>query len=540
MLNKGYANYMRIFRYVCPSAHGNYDCKASSDLRWDGSHPKIVYHKDGGFTHAFRFTTGDDEPPENHKGKWIRSPLVSYNGFPSGIRDKLFDYDFGKPNIAIKDQSFVSALKKAIPSDKKFPCDVSVFCPDSCDYIPKFDFDYGYDKNSPGNPNPPEEPNPPKPYMPNLRIQPLGDSITKGSLSSDGNGYRSGLRQQLEFVTKVDMIGSLADGTMADNSHEGHSGEFLATIKEFALDSTAARPNLVLLHAGTNNMDLEIDLASSPKLLREIIIELGEEVPDATIIVAKIILANDARMQQNTDSYNAEIENLVKKLQDDGKHVLIADMSKALTVSDLADKKHPNNGGYQKMAQVWYDAIIKASEKGWLSDPKTPEVTSGVGIGTGNEANFNCEGGNWENQGTIFQDLQTWEEKGQIAPSQDNGGRNRVILADINGDGLADYILADDDGTVRAWVNNGPGGYTSIGKINPQWQSVERSMIRMADVDNDKRADMIVLYSNGAAKVWRNTENGKKFEPLDSEWATGLETGEKVHITDIDGDGKSY
>ena len=226
---------MRICRYVCPSAHGDYDCKASSDLRWDGNHPKIVYHKDGGFTHAFRFATGNDEPPENHKGKWIRSPLISYNGFPPGIRDKLFDYDFGKPNIAIKDRSFVSALKNAMPSEEKCTCDEHGLCQDDCVDMPNFDFDYGYDKGSPGDPNPPPE-NPSKPNMPNLRIQPLGDSITKGSLSSDENGYRSGLRQKLELVTKVDMIGSLADGSMTDNSHEGHSGEFLAGIKEFALD----------------------------------------------------------------------------------------------------------------------------------------------------------------------------------------------------------------------------------------------------------------------------------------------------------------
>jgi hypothetical protein len=86
---------------------------------------------------------------------------------------------------------------------------------------------------------------------------PLGDSITKGSGSRDNNGYRNALRNLLTPITQVDFIGTLAHGTMPDNSHEGHSGQFLGPIKEWAAAPIRARPNVVLVHAGTNNMDLE-------------------------------------------------------------------------------------------------------------------------------------------------------------------------------------------------------------------------------------------------------------------------------------------
>ncbi|CRK12994.1 hypothetical protein BN1723_017321, partial [Verticillium longisporum] len=54
-----------------------------------------------------------------------------------------------------------------------------------------------------------------------------------------------------------------------------------------------------------------------------------------------------------------------------------------------------------------------------------------------------------------------------------------------------------------------PNQWTSIGKINPDWSTITGDMVRMADVDNDGRADLIVSYSDGAAKVWKNTDNLK-------------------------------
>ncbi|RYP53274.1 hypothetical protein DL768_001714 [Monosporascus sp. mg162] len=395
---------------------------------------------------------------------------------------------------------------------------------------------------TPGAPAPePTKPPAPEPTKPVLRIQPLGDSITKGSGSSDGNGYRRPLREMLaDIVTDIDMIGSLADGIMEDSSHEGHSGSFLAEIHGYALSSLGASPNVVLLHAGTNNMDLDVDVDTAPGLVQGIIDEILDRLPDTTVIVAKIIWANDPRMQANTNAFNARIEELVTENERAGKHVLLADMSAIITSDDLNDRKHPNDKGYRKMATVWLDAIKVGIERGWIRNPKEPSETDGVGLGTdsGSGPVFNCEGGNWEKMGTVFDSFRTWEELGTLVPAQRNGRQDKVILADLNGDGLTDYILADDDGSVRAWINNGISlPFTEFGKINPPWQSVTGSMVRMADVDNDGRADMIALYPDGAAKVWKNTDDGRTFKALDANWATGLEVREKVRIEDMDGDG---
>lgn len=106
--------------WVCTSAHGKYSKKRTGDLLWDGTHPKIVYHKDGGLTHAFRFATSADDVVENHKGVWFRGALVNYSGFPSGVRDKLFNHDFGKANVAIKNENFASNIDNSKPDSIVF------------------------------------------------------------------------------------------------------------------------------------------------------------------------------------------------------------------------------------------------------------------------------------------------------------------------------------------------------------------------------------------------------------------------------------
>jgi len=51
-----------------------------------------------------------------------------------------------------------------------------------------------------------------------LRILPLGASLTFGLFSESGNGYRKALRDQLRFDGwEVDMVGTKSHGNMKDN-----------------------------------------------------------------------------------------------------------------------------------------------------------------------------------------------------------------------------------------------------------------------------------------------------------------------------------
>ncbi|WP_397545624.1 NPP1 family protein [Saccharopolyspora rosea] len=105
--------------YVSTSAHGGYSTRPASEVAWEGSHAKVVYHKDGASTHAFRLAAADEQP-ENDYGTWQYPDLVSWNNFPDGIRDKLTGTDFGSASLAIKDGSFEDNLAKAKPEDIPF------------------------------------------------------------------------------------------------------------------------------------------------------------------------------------------------------------------------------------------------------------------------------------------------------------------------------------------------------------------------------------------------------------------------------------
>ncbi|KAG4288667.1 chitinase [Fusarium proliferatum] len=380
--------------------------------------------------------------------------------------------------------------------------------------------------------------------LPSLRILPLGDSITKGNGSKDQKGYRNRLREKLiGRGTSVDMVGSLKHPPtgMADNDHEGHSGKVLAQINTYWKLSIAARPNVVLVHAGTNNMDLEVDLEGSPNMLASIIDGLFQNAPDTTVLVAPVIWANNPRMQKNTDRFNPQVISIIEERQKAGKHILEVPID--INAGDLSDEKHPNDSGYEKMADAWLKAILEADKRGWLKAPTKIDAAGlpGVGLGVGGGAGGAQEeivGKIWKKQGTVFEGFRTWDSVGTIRGSAENSSREKVILADLNGDGIADYVLADKDGKIRAWINGGkPNDWKSIDYINPDWKSITGDMIRLADVDNDGKADLIALYEDGAAKVWKNVDNGKKFESLDSRWATGLVSRDKVRFEDIDGDG---
>lgn len=107
--------------YVSTSKHGGFDVHKQGDLPFEDTHPKVVYHKDGGSTHCFRAATDDDEPPENHEGSWQYPALVGWeDGYPEGVRDALTGHDFGSATLGIKDDTFNGHLADAKPSDIPF------------------------------------------------------------------------------------------------------------------------------------------------------------------------------------------------------------------------------------------------------------------------------------------------------------------------------------------------------------------------------------------------------------------------------------
>ncbi|KAL3459655.1 necrosis inducing protein [Aspergillus heterothallicus] len=81
--------------FVSWSAHGDYTTHHSSTVRFEGTHPKIVYHLGSGGTHSLRKAEAKDDGIENDMGRWFRAPLVSLEKMPCEFNRQLLNNDWG-------------------------------------------------------------------------------------------------------------------------------------------------------------------------------------------------------------------------------------------------------------------------------------------------------------------------------------------------------------------------------------------------------------------------------------------------------------
>lgn len=104
-------------RYLAASRHGGFSTHPINEVPMDGNHVKIVYHKDGASTHAFRFAGwGEDTEawgPGNH---WDTPALVTMEQMPQAPRDALWNSQWGKANFPLTN-NLVSNINKARPDE---------------------------------------------------------------------------------------------------------------------------------------------------------------------------------------------------------------------------------------------------------------------------------------------------------------------------------------------------------------------------------------------------------------------------------------
>lgn len=199
----------------------------------------------------------------------------------------------------------------------------------------------------------------------------MGDSITYGIDSSDGNGYRQDLQNNLYGSDQL-FVGSVKSGNMYDNDNEGHPGATINQIAGYAWNSLGDRPNVVLLHAGTNdlnNPNPTDPYSSAPDRLGSLIDEIVGACPDAAVLVAQIIGSADAGTQSRIDTFNSQVPGVVAARANKGQHVMVVDMSSVRGGDLSADGTHPTDSGYSKMAGIWWSAMSAADWKSWIQAP---------------------------------------------------------------------------------------------------------------------------------------------------------------------------
>lgn len=191
-------------------------------------------------------------------------------------------------------------------------------------------------------------------------VMPLGDSITDGFVVP--GGYRIKLWNSIvNDGLKVDFVGSMSNGPaeLGDKNHEGHSGwriDQIDTNINAWMDTY--KPQIVLLHIGTNDIAQSYDVANAPTRLSALVDKICAKLPaGGKLYVATIVPLNNTDWNQKVKTYNSQITTIIQNKASQGKPVYMVDMFSALTTADLQDGVHPNRTGYDKMADVWYKAI---------------------------------------------------------------------------------------------------------------------------------------------------------------------------------------
>ncbi|OOQ85849.1 hypothetical protein PEBR_24090 [Penicillium brasilianum] len=198
-----------------------------------------------------------------------------------------------------------------------------------------------------------------------LRIMPLGASITNGYGSTDHNGYRKALRQQLRYEGwQVNMIGSLRNGTMHDNHHDGHFGYRIDQLEAKAQETILQKPNLILINAGTNDAVQNHKISTAGLRMDTLLTNLYTSIPNTTIILSTLL--PNKKHQDRVDKISSQYRDLVALRRQQNDRIVLAEMSSFITLSQLVDGTHPDDQGYQEMAAVWWAAVKVAEGEGLI------------------------------------------------------------------------------------------------------------------------------------------------------------------------------
>lgn len=321
-----------------------------------------------------------------------------------------------------------------------------------------------------------------------IRIMPLGNSITYGKKSNPDGGYRDDLYFKLiDAGYRVNFVGSLHTGSGFDADHEGHPGYFAETIDASISEWLDANPpDVVLFHIGTNDITAVFPFDKTIRNITSTLNQIWAFDSTIWVVLSKITPRSDLDFyDQQTTTLNDLIGDFIQSLQNDGKPILLADHNAAFkkdpdwAVSLLSDGKHPSNDGYAVMADVYFQSLEQILGKGTSSKSDTALVTAHTITLTGLTPNRNY----------IYRVIST------------DAAGNQSISQQFT-------FMTPNDGNINASFDNSTDGFEYVDSANhPEYARGSVSSVGnpggsleliLGGVDNQS-------YSDGVKNGWRIT-----------------------------------
>jgi lysophospholipase L1-like esterase len=175
------------------------------------------------------------------------------------------------------------------------------------------------------------------------RILPLGAIIVFGYESIadtlyNHNGFREPLRELIVAAGgQVNYVGSRQSGTMNDSDAEATIGFTIDQARGALENSLPYLPNIVLIHVGSNDMSGPIDVPNAHLRLGNIIDRILSSIPGVVIIVSTLIPNTNPTTESYTETFNANIINMVNARKESGQLVHVVDIHdpNIFTTADL-------------------------------------------------------------------------------------------------------------------------------------------------------------------------------------------------------------
>lgn len=205
-----------------------------------------------------------------------------------------------------------------------------------------------------------------------IRVMPLGDSITYGT----AGGYRDPLYQKLmeagyplQFVGTGTAAGTLKLINNNQQSHEGHPGWVIngegnpydGIYENITAWMTSQNPDVITMMIGTNDANNDYDISGVGNRLDLLVTRIFTNKPTVKLLLATVIPIDSSTYPigaANVPLINAQIPGIVANHKALGGDIQLVAMSGAVPTTDLPDGIHPNQTGYNKMSQVWFDALL--------------------------------------------------------------------------------------------------------------------------------------------------------------------------------------
>jgi len=216
-----------------------------------------------------------------------------------------------------------------------------------------------------------------------VKIMPLGDSITYDDSYKDVDNprpasLRHGYRNHLWYLLHnegyaVNFVGSRSAGSAItppfDPDNEGYPGATSYDIAEIVYDRLQKNsPDIILLYIGANDWDE--DISGVNKILDTIDHYEQQYTHHIKVILARI--ANRRHYYEWMSHFNQNLQVLANRRISNGDDIYVVDMEYGAGIDyseDFQDPTHPNDTGYQKIANVWFNALI-----GFLPPPSKYDI----------------------------------------------------------------------------------------------------------------------------------------------------------------------